>query len=510
MQNKKAALIILDGVGINPSEYGNAFKQANTPYIDYLIKESPNSELTTNGELVGLPADQMGNSEVGHLNIGAGRVVEQWLLLISNQLRSKKYLENNNYINFINQDSENLHLIGLISTGGVHSHLDHLLLILNELKDKYKNIFLHLITDGRDVSPYSSIKDIKTLDKNIKDIKTLDKNIKDSNIKIASISGRFYAMDRDKRWERTKKFFNTLTQDSDSKYSNVYDYIQSQYDQDITDEFINPAFSPQASKISDNDSILLFNYRTDRMKQLITVLADDNFKEFKSDINFSKDKILTFTNYVPDLKINYLFELEDINNYLGEVLENNNLNQLRIAETEKYPHVTYFLNGGKDTVANGEDHLLIQSPKDVKTYDLKPEMSALEVTEKLLTINLEKQYNFIALNFANCDMVGHTGNLKAAIKAVETVDKCLKEVTTHLLDNNYEVIIIADHGNCEKMLNKDGSANTAHTTFKVPLIYLGNKFKTVNPGALSDIAPSILNILDIEKPVEMTGKSLLE
>lgn len=498
---KPTMLIILDGFGINNSELGNAVKLAKTPILDDLYKNSAHTEIYASEEYVGLPKGQMGNSEVGHLNIGAGRVIYQNLTKISEAIKSGEFFKNPEFLKAIDNAKKNksrVHLIGLVSKGGVHSHFDHLRALIKLMEDQgIENTFIHAITDGRDVSPHAALDDIKELQDEIKEV---------PSVKIATISGRYYAMDRDKRWERTKKYYDDLISDLDFCEEDILSYIKSSYENDITDEFLEPAKFVKDSEIREDDSIIIFNFRPDRVRQITRALVDDDFTAFEREK--IKTSLVTMTEYDKDIKNKTVaFKDEIPKDTLGEVLEKNNIKQLRIAETEKYAHVTFFFNGGREKPFEGEDRILVPSPK-VATYDLKPEMSANEVTDKVLESLEKDKYGLIILNFANPDMVGHTGDLKAAIKAVETVDYDLGRILKVLKEKDGAAIITADHGNCEYMIDDEGKVVTSHSTNLVPL-FLFNRDEKLRPGgALCDLSPTILKIMGIEKPELMTGKYL--
>jgi 2,3-bisphosphoglycerate-independent phosphoglycerate mutase len=489
-------LIIIDGFGINPNQKGNSVALANKPFIDTLLTDYSKTTLTTFGKMVGLPEGQMGNSEVGHLNIGAGRVIKQSLVRISDELNPEYLHSSTEYKGFINSKNNPIHLVGLVSDGGVHSHIDHLYKLIELLSnDTSSNIFLHLITDGRDTQPQSALSYIKELEKFI---------IKFTKVTIATISGRYYAMDRDTRWERTAKATDImLGKKLLTTAATSEEYINQQYSLGLTDEFIEPIIIDSTGIISENDRIIFWNYRADRMRQLIATLPK------------ATNQILTFTEYNKELPFPVLFSSSDIKNYLGFVVANYGLKQLRAAETEKYPHVTYFLNGGNEIELAGEDRILVASPRDITTYDKKPEMSAFELTDKVIETLSNTSYDLGVINYANCDMVGHTGVLEAAIKAVETVDLCLRKIVTYLKEQNWNILIIADHGNCEQMIDYlTGTPHTAHTTFPVPCILISpdkdNKLKDSKNSCLADIAPTILELMGLPQPTEMTGKSLLK
>lgn len=505
--SKKTILMILDGWGIALDPSVSAIDKANTPFIDSLYDDYPSAKLITFGESVGLPKGQMGNSEVGHINLGAGRIVNQELAKINLAFRENSFQNQKNLKNCLEsvQKSNNkLHLIGLLSDGGVHSHINHLEGILDLCEQKKINkIYIHVFTDGRDVDPKSGLKFVKRL----------NNKIKSTNAKIVSVIGRYFAMDRDNRWERIKKTHDLLTKGLGNKSKNIEKSFQESYDNGISDEFIEPIVitdengNPKGT-IEDNDYVIFFNFRTDRGRQLTKALTQENFPDF----NMKKLKLnfLTMTNYDESFKnIKVIYDSKNIVNTLGEVLEKNNKTQIRIAETEKYPHVTFFFNGGREKPFKNETRIMCPSPK-VATYDLKPEMSAVHIKNSIIKEINKNLTDFICLNFANPDMVGHTGNISAAIKACETVDRCSKEIVNSAIENQYSIIIIADHGNCDIMKNPDGSPNTAHTTNMVPVILIDKEIKKVSDGILADIAPTILNLMNIDKPKLMTGKSLID
>ena len=502
---KTTILCILDGFGFNPKQEGNAIALAKKPNFDAIWETNPHTTLCTHGIKVGLPEGQMGNSEVGHLNIGAGRVVEQWLMFISNRLRGSALTENQNYQSFISnsKDSPQMHLVGLYSDGGVHSHLEHLQLLLPRIRKDYSGkICLHLITDGRDVSPTSSLEQIKSLEKSIATI---------PDCVIASVSGRYYAMDRDKRWDRTLLAYEAIARGKGVPATTASEHIANSYKSGITDEFLLPATINPVS-IKAQDSILFWNFRSDRMRQIVSSLAISEFDGFQRTAPVIGQKnILCFTNYEKSFGLPFLFSQEKIKNHLGETISAQGLAQLRVAETEKYPHVTFFFNGLSDDIQPGEERKLLPSPRDVKTYDLKPEMSAFAVKDTVLEAIRSGKFPFIVVNFANCDMVGHTGVVTAGIKAVETVDQCLGEIAAELKKIDGQALIIADHGNAEQMINyEDGKPHTAHTLFPVPCIAFntGKQFSLKDGGALCDVAPTILKMMEITQPKEMTGQAL--
>jgi len=496
--------MILDGWGIGTNPNVSAIDRAKTPYIDSLYNNYPNSKLVTYGSGVGLPDGQMGNSEVGHMNLGAGRIVYQDFAKINLDIQNGNFNDLENLINPLKKIQENnkkLHLIGLVSDGGVHSHINHLEAILDLTNEMNINkVFIHAFTDGRDVDPKSGLGFIERL----------EKKIKSSSAKLASVIGRYYAMDRDKRWERTKKCYDLLVNGIGTKTSNINNSIKDSYNNNITDEFIEPLIvidkdNESNGLIENGDYVIFFNFRTDRGRQLTEVMTQSNVNEMKKlDLNF-----ITMTNYDESfMGIKNIYEKENLEDTLGEVLSKNNKKQIRIAETEKYPHVTFFFNGGREEPYEDERRILCQSPK-VATYDLKPEMSAYEITESIIPEIEIGNVDFICLNFANPDMVGHTGNMSAAIKACETVDKCSKTIIEKAKENNYTILVIADHGNSDLMINDDGSPNTAHTTNLVPFILIDDEIKKIKDGVLGDIAPSILDIMNIKKPIKMTCESLI-
>ena len=502
MTGKKTALIILDGWGHGDRKKSDVIYNADTPFIDSLYSKYPNCELLTDGENVGLPKNQMGNSEVGHINIGAGRIVHQDLVKINiaceeNSISKQKKL--NDSFEYAKQSNKHLHLIGLVSDGGIHSHQNHLHKIC-ELANKagVHNVFIHAFTDGRDCDPKSSVRFIKKLEQNL------------FGAKIASVCGRYYAMDRDKRWHRIKKAYDLMVHGSGEKTRDVLHSINQSYNNGITDEFIKPIVTVDEnnnpiSTIKSRDAVICFNFRTDRCRQITDVLTQTDMPEFG--MNILGLHYTTMTNYDDTFNVNVIYEKENIKNTLGEILEKNNKSQIRIAETEKYPHVTFFFSGGRETPFKLEKRLMVNSPK-VSTYDLEPQMSALKVTSNIVKELQKGSADFVCLNYANPDMVGHTGNYKAIKKAVEIVDKCTQEVVEVALKNDYALLIIADHGNAEYAINDDGSSNTAHTINPVPCFALNTGFDKINDGILADIAPTILKIMKLEIPAEMSGKIL--
>ena len=503
----KTLLLILDGWGIPEDKSHSAPDIANTPNFDNLLDSYSSAQLLTHEENVGLPSGQMGNSEVGHINIGAGRIVLQDLLKINNSIESGEFSKKENFIdiiNYIKKSKKNVHLIGLLSDGGVHSHISHLKEILYTLSPIKKNLFIHAFTDGRDVDPKSGINFINQIEEYTKQT---------GGGSLASVIGRYYSMDRDHRWDRTKKAYDLLINNVGLKTQNIIETITDFYNNGITDEFIEPVVitdnnNNPISKIDDNDVIIFFNYRSDRGRQLTSLICEKNNNQL--DLKPLNVKFYTLTNYDNSFEnVIPIFYNENLKNTLGEILSKNNKSQLRIAETEKYPHVTFFLNGGREKPFDKEKRVLYPSPK-VATYDLKPEMSAFNVSQKAISEIINNSPDFICLNFANPDMVGHTGDIDAAIKACETIDGLLGPLINAANKLNYVSIIIADHGNCEKMKNEDGSPNTSHTTNPVPIILVDKNKRNVKNGILSDIAPTVLEILGIEKPLEMTANSLIK
>ena len=502
---RKVLLAILDGYGLRDEEKGNAVKLANTKTLDRIFKSYPHTTIEASGLAVGLPSGQMGNSEVGHTNIGAGRIVYQDLTQINVSIENKTFFENQELvatINYAKNNNKKLHLMGLLSDGGVHSHIDHLFAILDLCNlMNFHNVYIHAILDGRDTSPTSGINYLQKLEKKLKSL---------GFASLATIIGRFYAMDRDKRYERILEAYNLYTQGIGEKCEKYLEKIHENYYNNITDEFMKPILVNSTGLIEKEDAVIFYNYRPDRAREITRAFIDPEFKEFERP--YLNLYYTGMTIYDETLKnIHTIIKNEEIKNTLGEVIANHGLKQLRIAETEKYAHVTFFFNGGVETKYNQEDRILVNSPKDVKTYDLKPDMSAFEVTKNLILALKSNKYDLIILNFANPDMVGHTGNLEATIKAIETIDNCMEDILKEVLSNDYTMIVTADHGNSECMINPDGSINTAHTTNLVPLSIVNYQESiTLNKGKLSDIAPTILDIMNIEKPVEMTGVSLIK
>ena len=499
---KPLVLCILDGVGIRDKEYGNAFMQANKPNFDNLMKIYPHSLLEASGELVGLPSGQMGNSEVGHMNIGAGRIVYQPLQFINEQIKNGQFFNNKKIINAINHAKENnskLHIFGLLSNGGIHSHINHLLALLDMCKiNNFYNVYLHLFLDGRDTLPKSALTFVDILNNKINKI---------GIGKISTISGRYYSMDRDNRWDRIKKSYDVMVHGIGPNYQNVVDAINDNYDNDITDEFIVPSVIDKDGLISDNDSLITFNFRPDRLREIFYAITNSNFKEFETK-KISSIKMLTMFSVSDDVVCDNAFENQKLDNTLGEYLSKQGLSQLRIAETEKYAHVTYFLDGGVEKTLDKCDRILIPSPK-VATYDLKPEMSAREITECLIEKIEQDLYDVIIVNYANGDMVGHTGDFNAAKEAIEVLDECLGMIYEIINKKDGILIVTADHGNCDYMLDENGEVITSHSTSLVPFIITNTKYQLEN-GKLGDIAPTMLKILNIEIPKEMTGNILIK
>lgn len=496
---KKVILLILDGFGINNNEYGNAIKQAKTPVLDKLLGFFPNSELEASGTEVGLPKGQMGNSEVGHMTIGSGRINPQALTYINDKIKSKEFFENDvllDMMDYVNQKGSTLHIIGLLSNGGVHSSANHFYAALAMAKlNKVKRVCFHFITDGRDTSPTSGLQFVTDFMERAKKLNLGE---------LATISGRYYAMDRDNRWERIKKVYNALVFGVGNEFRTYESCFNEHYKRDITDEFINPSIITRGKEIKDGDAVLFINFRPERMKELIETFTNENFKMFKTK-QFENLRLVSLFNI--NENVEYAFDTEKPTKTFGEYIDGLDFTQVRIAETEKYAHVTYFFDGMKDFNSKKCEKILIPSPQ-VSTYDTKPEMSVGEVTETVLNV-MENDYDFILVNFANPDMVGHTGNIEATISAIEICDFCLGKIFEKAKENFYELIITADHGNAEKMLNKDGTPITSHTTSKVPFILCNENYKLKKEGSLKDIIPTIIDIYEIKKPDVMTGESLL-
>ncbi|QBQ42156.1 2,3-bisphosphoglycerate-independent phosphoglycerate mutase [Sphingobacterium psychroaquaticum] len=506
--NKKVALLILDGLGYGKDDSSNAVKAADTPFLDYLLSTYPNSTLAASGEDVGLPAGQMGNSEVGHMNLGAGRIVYQELGRINKAAKAGEFDSNaviQDAFNYAKANGKNVHFIGLLSDGGVHAHIDHLKALCDATKKANlgdNQVFIHAFMDGRDTDPNGGLGYIEQL----------EQHLQNSNGKIASAIGRYYAMDRDNRWERVKETYDLLTQGIGTPSTDLKKSIQASYDQGITDEFIKPIVMTDASgepltRIQPGDVVFCYNFRTDRGREITIALTQQAFPA--QDMKPLDLYYVTMTGYDDTFKnVHVVFQKDNLTNTLGEVLSAQGKTQVRIAETEKYPHVTFFFSGGQEAAFAGENRLLVPSPK-VATYDLQPEMSAQGITDAICQDMESNAPDFICLNFANPDMVGHTGVFEAVVKAVETVDRCTKKVVDTGLALGYSFIIIADHGNSEFMLNEDGSPNTAHTTNLVPCILIDNHFNHIKDGKLGDIAPTVLTLLGLPIPAEMTGNVLV-
>ena len=498
-------LIILDGWGIGDKSKSDAIYNANTPVMDRLLANYPSATLLTSGEDVGLPDGQMGNSEVGHLNIGAGRIVYQELTRINKSIREKAFFEEKALLNafkIAKENKVNVHLIGLVSKGGVHSSQEHIYALCEMAKQQgVENVFIHAFTDGRDCDPKSGLNFIKEL----------EKEIATTTGKIASVIGRYFAMDRDNRWERVKKAYDLLVTGKGKKFTSAIDAIETSYSKSITDEFIEPVVictnDQPIATIQADDVVISFNFRTDRPREIISCLSQKDFPEFE--MKKLPLHLFTMTNYDTTFEnVHVIFEKDNLKNTLGEVLTKVDRSQVRIAETEKYPHVTFFFSGGREENFPKEHRILVNSPK-VATYDLQPEMSAIEVKDRIIDYMNNNQPNFICLNFANPDMVGHTGNYNAIQKAVETVDYCLGEVIEAGKKLGYEFLVIADHGNADFALNADGSPNTAHSLNPVPVILVTEDDVTIDNGILADVAPTILGRMGIATPLEMIGKNLV-
>lgn len=507
MEKKRAILVIMDGWGQGQVPAADAIAHSKTPFVSSLYNKYPHSTLVTCGEDVGLPEGQMGNSEVGHLNLGAGRIVYQELQRINVAVRTGELGANpvlQNTFNYAKDNDKALHLIGLVSDGGVHSHINHLKALTRIAKEKgLSKVFIHAFTDGRDTDPKGGLAYMEDL------VQHLEK----TTGQVATITGRYYAMDRDKRWERVKLAYDAMIHGTGTPTTDVITAIKASYAEGVTDEFIKPIVTTNAQgqpigNIQAGDAVLCFNFRTDRCREITQVLTQQDFPDFGM-------KVLplhytTMTEYDKTYKgVHVIFENDNLPNTLGEVLEANNRTQIRIAETEKYPHVSFFFSGGREKEFKGERRLIVASPK-VATYDLQPEMSAFQVTDTIVPEIESKSADFICLNFANADMVGHTGIWEAAIKAVETVDACVNRVVTAALQNDYTVFLTADHGNADFMINNDGTPNTAHTLNLVPYFIISNDFKgEVKPGKLGDVAPTILTLMGLSIPKEMTGNILV-
>lgn len=502
--NKKVALLILDGWGLGRHDNTDGIYLANTPFVDNLYHQYPNSKLLTHGEDVGLPEGQMGNSEVGHMNIGAGRVVYQDLVRINKSIREKDFFTQPALLQavaFAKENNSNIHLLGLVSDGGVHSSLDHLYALIDFCESQQlgpNRVFVHAITDGRDCDPKSGIRHFTNL----------TNYLQHKSTKVATVIGRYYAMDRDKRWERVKKAYDLFVSGMGATQSDILETLEHSYANGVTDEFVEPTkIKGVNGAIKPNDVVICFNFRTDRCREITQVLTQTDMPEFG--MKTLPLHYVTMTNYDKTFKnVHIIFDKDELTLTLGEVISNAGRTQLRIAETEKYPHVSFFFSGGRETPFTGENRIMIQSP-NVATYDLKPEMSAHGITEAVIYEMNTSKPDFICLNFANGDMVGHTGVPAAIIKACEVVDECVQQVVTSAINNGYSLVIIADHGNADLMINEDGTPNTAHTLNLVPCIVIDEAVKKVKNGRLADVAPTLLEIMGIAKSPEMKGESLI-
>jgi 2,3-bisphosphoglycerate-independent phosphoglycerate mutase len=499
---KKVGLIILDGWGIGKNDHSNAILSAQTPFTHHLNKTAAHATLRTDGEFVGLPEGQMGNSEVGHMNIGAGRVVYQDLVKIHLSIRNNELHKNEVLLAALQhakKENKNVHFIGLVSNGGVHSHINHLKALVDICEEQeLSKVFIHAITDGRDCDPKSGEGFIEDL----------ESHLEGTQAKIASVVGRYFAMDRDKRWERVKKAYDLFVNGSHEKSPSASLAVAQSYVNGVTDEFIEPIqIEGNYQAIEENDVVICFNFRTDRCREITMALHQQDFPDFgmkKLPLYY-----VTMTRYDDSFQnVHILFEKDNLTHTLGETLSSANKTQLRIAETEKYPHVTFFFNGGREEPFEGESRLMVPSPK-VATYDLQPEMSAKEIASSCIQFLQEKTPDFFCLNFANPDMVGHTGVYEAIVKAIETTDACLQQVAETAISLGYSLIVIADHGNADCAVNEDGSPNTAHTTNPVPVWIVDKEITKVNDGKLADVAPTVLTLLGIEKPQTMSGVSLI-
>lgn len=509
MPKKPVALIILDGFAFRDETFGNAVAQAKKPNFDRYWNNYPHSTLTAAGEAVGLPDGQMGNSEVGHLNIGAGRIVYQSLTRLNKSIREGDFFTNQAFLDavaHVKANNSKLHIMGLLSDGGVHSHYEHMFALLKLAKQQgLENVFVHGFLDGRDVGPATAISYIEETEKQMAEIGVG---------KFASIHGRYYSMDRDKRWDRVGLTYHVLVDGEGSTAESAVAGVKESYDKDVVDEFVVPFSIQEQGKpvatIDDNDAVIFFNFRPDRAIQLSTVFTNEGFDGFALSAKHPKNlKFVSFTHYSDEVHAQVAYENDNLKNTIGEVLAANGKTQLRIAETEKYPHVTFFMSGGREEKFEGEERILIASPK-VATYDLKPEMSAYEVTDALLEAIASDKFDGIILNFANPDMVGHSGMLEPTIKAIEAVDECLGKVVDAILEKGGAAIITADHGNSDEVLTLEGKPMTAHTTNPVPVIVTKPNLILRNGGILADLAPTMLELLEVSQPAEMTGKSLIE
>jgi 2,3-bisphosphoglycerate-independent phosphoglycerate mutase len=504
--NKKVILMILDGWGITQDPKVSAIFNAKTSYIDSLYGKYANASLRTDGEYVGLPEGQMGNSEVGHMNLGAGRIVYQNLVRVNMAVKNKTLGKETallDAISYAKENNKNIHLLGLVSDGGIHSHIDHLKGLLDVAAEhNLKNVFLHAFTDGRDCDPKSGVSFIETI----------QNYMKETTGELATVTGRYFAMDRDKRWERIKLAYDALVNSEGVKLTNAVKSMEESYANDVTDEFIKPIIMTDENghpktQIKADDVVIFFNYRTDRGRELTEVLTQKDYPEFG--MKTLPLYYVTLTSYDDTFKnIHIIYTTDNLENTLGEVLAKAGKKQIRIAESEKYPHVTFFFSGGREKPFENEKRILCPSQK-VATYDLKPEMSAFEIRDSIIPELDKKEVDFVCLNFANGDMVGHTGVMEAAIKACEAVDECVEDVVAAALKNDYTTIIIADHGNCETMINPDGTPNTSHTTNPVPVVLVDKELKHIDDGVLADIAPTILELMGLEKPELMTRHSLI-
>ncbi|KGP72873.1 2,3-bisphosphoglycerate-independent phosphoglycerate mutase [Pontibacillus yanchengensis] len=508
--NNLAALIILDGYGLREEEYGNAVKQANTPNFDRLWNQYPHTQLTAKGEAVGLPEGQMGNSEVGHLNIGAGRIVYQSLTRVNMSIREGDFFENERFIEAIENAKQNdkaLHLFGLLSDGGIHSHIEHLYALLEMAANRnLEKVYIHGFLDGRDVGQKSAKQYIEALQNKMEELGVGE---------LATLSGRYYSMDRDKRWDRVEKAYRAMVYGEGPAYQDPIQLVDDSYANEIYDEFVLPSVltdedgNPRAT-VEDEDSIIFYNFRPDRAIQISRTFANEDFREFdRGDKAPQNLHFVMLTNFSETVDGYVAYKPVNLDNTVGEVLAQNNMKQLRIAETEKYPHVTFFMSGGREAEFEGEERILIDSPK-VATYDLQPEMSAYEVTDALLKELDADKHNAIILNFANPDMVGHSGMMEPTIKAIETVDECLGKIIDKITDKGGHAIITADHGNADEVTTPEGKAMTAHTTNPVPVIVTKDGIELRDGGILGDLSPTLLDLLQVELPKEMTGESLIK
>lgn len=508
MSQRKVILVIMDGWGLGRVPAADAIRQARTPFVSSLYNQYPNTTLVTCGEAVGLPEGQMGNSEVGHLNLGAGRIVYQELQRINVAIRDGSFQTNAALlasVRYAKENGKSLHLLGLVSDGGVHSHINHLKAILDLCQaEGLRQVFVHAFTDGRDCDPKSGLGFMEDL----------QSHLLQTGGQIATVSGRYYAMDRDNRWERVAKTYDALVKGEGERATDAVEAVQAAYAQNTTDEFILPTVvqtkeGKPVATIQEGDAVISFNFRTDRCREITKALTQVDFPEWgmhKLALHYT-----TLTEYDATFEnVHVVFETDNLNQTLGEVLANNGLQQIRIAETEKYPHVSFFFSGGREKPFEGESRIMVPSPK-VATYDLQPEMSAVGVTDAIVPQIEKEQASFICLNYANADMVGHTGVWEAAIKAVETVDACVQRVVTAGLEHGYTIFLTADHGNADYMINEDGTPNTAHTLNPVPLFVISKDWKgSLRPGKLGDIAPTILQLMGIVQPAEMTGEVLTQ